>query len=413
MENLISIENEQQLLGALLANNNLYPKISGIIRPEMFAAPEHSDIFSAATSAILDRRSATAVTLKPAFANDERLNAVGGADYIASLEANAVGLASVRDYADVIHDLWKRRCLVNIADDLKLKAQSFDHNKTADKIGADVSAKINATIAGRSTRYSASELIDQYINQENKYVTSTGFYRLDAAMSGGLYSGKFYSFAARMKAGKTALMSSIAYNAAKSGAKILYLALEMGGSEIMQRILARHIGCNANHLMKKEIDSDRVVRGRNDFENISLVFDNCPMATIEDICAAIIAAEGKFDGIIIDYIQLISGANKGEGEAQFHARVAQTIAATVKNCPSLWVLTAAQLNREGEVRGSDGLRMAADMLIKLETDDSEYGDKLAWMEVEATRYTAAVSIGNEAQPSLVLDRSIGPYYREI
>lgn len=413
MENLISIENEQQLIGALLANNNLYHKIAQIIRPEMFASEEHSDIFAAITSALLEKRSATAITLKPIFAQDERLDSVGGSDYIASLEANAVCLSSIRDYAEVIIDLWKRRRLVNLAEELSKSAQALEYENSADKIGADVSSKINETIAGRSTRYTASDLINQYINQKNSAVTKTGLDRLDTAMAGGLYSGKFYSFAAYMKAGKTALMSSISYNAAKSGSKILYLCLEMGGAEIMQRIFARHIGCNANHLLKKEIHPDRIIRGHQDFENINLVFDNCPLATVEDICAIIIAAEGKFDGVVIDYMQLVGGAKKGEGEAQFQARCAQTIAATVKSCPGLWVLTAVQLNRDGLVRGSDGIRMAADMLIKLETDENDDGDKCAWLDVEATRYTAAVSIGSESSPSLVLDRHIGPYYREI
>lgn len=413
MENLTSIENEQALLGALMVNNNLYSRVAGVLRPEMFCSSSHGAIYGAITSFILAGKSATAVTLKPFFEDDDGLKDVGGAQYLVSLEVNVVALSAVRDYAECVVDLWKRRCLVLLADDLSAAAKSMDYEKTADKIGADISAKINSTIAGRSTRHSASSLINQYINQGNSSVTSTGFRRLDAAMAGGLYAGKFYAFAARMKAGKTSLMASIAYNAAKSGAKILYLALEMGGAEIMQRILARHIGCNANHLMRKEISPDRVVKAHSDFESIKLVFDNCPLSTVDDICAAIIAAEGKFDGIIIDYIQLIGGANKGEGDAQFQGRVAQTIAATVKNCPSIWVLTAAQLNREGEVRGSDGLRMACDMLIKLETDESDEGDKCAWLDVEATRYTAAVSIGCESSPSLVLDRHIGPYYREI
>lgn len=413
MENLNSIEAEQALLGAIMVSNELYHRVAGIVRPEMFSYSSHGEIYGAITSFILAGRSATAVTLKPFFHDNDGLKEVGGADYLASLEANVVAISGVRDYAECILDLWKRRCLVLLADDLATSVKSLDYEKTADKIGADISAKINSTIAGRSTRYSAATLIDQYINQGSSFVTSTGFNRIDAAMAGGLYSRKFYAFAAPMKAGKTAMLLSIAYNAARSGAKILYLALEMGGAEIMQRILARHIGCNANNLMKKEVGPDSIVKAHGDFSKIKLVFDDCPLATIDDICAAIIAADGKFDGVIIDYIQLIGGANKGEGEAQFQARVAQNIAATIKNCSSLWVLTAAQLNREGEVRGSDGLKMACDMLIKLETDDSEDGDKCAWLDIIATRYTASVRIGCADQPSLVLDRSVGPYYREI
>ena len=44
-EELFSVEAEQQLLGGILVNNDLYYKVSGFLKPEHFYDPVHADIY--------------------------------------------------------------------------------------------------------------------------------------------------------------------------------------------------------------------------------------------------------------------------------------------------------------------------------------------------------------------------------
>lgn len=412
MLTLSNNEAEQQLLGCLLANNNILKLVADLVKPDDFYDPVHGKIFAACKTIISEGSAANAVTLKNFFADSPELQSVGGAVYLAKLEGSVVSFSGAKDYAALISDLAKRRSLLDISQRMNADLLANDYENPATSIAATYASQMNAAVAGRSERSKASSIIADMIENDRPAVTPTGYTRLDKAFEGGLYAGKFYAIAARMKAGKTALLASIAYNTAKAGSRVLYIALEMGGREIMQRIVARHLGCNAIHIARSEIDTNRMNKAKQDFETIRIDFDDAPVCTVEDIIAKIMAASGKYDGVIIDYIQLIGGQSKGENEAAFHARIAQLIAATCKRCPSLWVLTAAQLNREGEVRGSDGLRMAADMLLKLETIETGSGVE-AWLEMEATRYTANVRIGSQDQPALSLNQRVGPYYQEI
>ena len=60
-----NIEAEQQLLGAILTNNEVYDRISSLVKPEHFHDPVHQRIFERAAARIQKNALATPVTLKP------------------------------------------------------------------------------------------------------------------------------------------------------------------------------------------------------------------------------------------------------------------------------------------------------------------------------------------------------------
>ena len=429
MENLFSIENEQQLLGALMVNNGLITRISGIIRKEDFSSAVHGKIFELICKKIDQGGEANAVTLTHFFESEPELDAVGGSQYIAELEAGAVCISGIADYAEAVRDLSLRRHLIAEADKLKAELAECDWDKSARALAAEYSGVISrASISSRATSNTALELIDRIAKDADKdsLVTPTGLSRIDSALVGGLHTGRLYAIAARMKAGKTTLMATISYNISINRGRVLYLCLEMTGQEIMQRILARHVGVNALDFLRADTRKTKRItslyqKAASDLgpDNFTLTFEDCPGISLEMLLARIAeaGASGKYDGIVIDYLQLVTGAQKSENEANFHARVAQRVAETTKKWPNIWILTAVQLNREGEVRGSDGIRMACDMLLRLETkiieDGSATGQVEAWLEMEASRYTPTTDIGREDRPALALDKNVGPYYREI
>jgi hypothetical protein len=77
----------------------------------------------------------------------------------------------------------------------------------------------------------------------------------------------------------------------------------------------------------------------------------------------------------------------------------------------LWCILLAQMNREGNLFGGNGLRKACDQLYMIETcgEYSEYG---RWLRMDASRYTFKGDIGSEQLPSLMLNTSEGPYFIE-
>lgn len=82
-----SIEAEQQLLGAILTNNDVYDRIAAIIKPQHFYDPVHARIFETAAARIARNNLASPVTLKAFLEEDEGLKELGGPAYLVQLAA--------------------------------------------------------------------------------------------------------------------------------------------------------------------------------------------------------------------------------------------------------------------------------------------------------------------------------------
>lgn len=416
----VNMEAEQALLGAILSYNEVYYRLGPNIKPSHFAHPAHAKIFEVSSRIIEGGGIANAVTLKPYFVFDESLKDVGGASYLAALEAGVVSYASGPDYADMIVDASARRMLLDVSDYLKeqiVTPEAQTPEGLALLCGETVS-RIQAAAADRLRIERGNEIITRIANQMKGggRHTRTGFPRLDKALAGGFFAGKLYGFEAGMKAGKTTLLSTIAYNMATNGYKILYLALEMGSDEIMQRMVARHVGCNALDLLGEKAKrnteiQEKIAKSAKDFE--TMTFQTRPRMKLDELKTVLAMAgrSGKYDGIIIDYYQLVTGANPKESSAAHLDNVAQVMAEAVKSWP-YWIATAAQINRDGDTRGGDGLKAACDVLFQIKSQEVNGGWNEMHLEMRASRYTPYRHIGTENQPAYQLRPDIGPYFEE-
>src|SRR5208282_812086 len=104
-----NLQAEQALLGALLANNKAYERVSEFLVPEHFADPIHGRIFQAIQRRVEAGQLADAVTLKAEFEHSGVLEEVGGTAYLAQLLTAMVGIINAGEYARAIHDAWLRR----------------------------------------------------------------------------------------------------------------------------------------------------------------------------------------------------------------------------------------------------------------------------------------------------------------
>ena len=121
-----SIEAEQQLLGAILTNNDVYDRVAAILGAQHFYDPVHARIFEIAAARISKNNLASPVTLKAFMEEDEGLKELGGPAYLARLAGAAVSSFAVRDYAQMIYDLAVRRDLIRLGRDISAKAARVD-----------------------------------------------------------------------------------------------------------------------------------------------------------------------------------------------------------------------------------------------------------------------------------------------
>ena len=140
----------------------------------------------------------------------------------------------------------------------------------------------------------------------------TGIENLDEKITG-LFQGRFYILAASPGAGKSTLARQISYKK-----RFLFFTLEMTKQEILANIIMQYSGIPSWRILTDRLsdtEKDIIVKIKKNLEStmhftiIDDVYDINHMITI----AKSKHKRGEIDGVIIDYIQLCSGA-KGENQ---------------------------------------------------------------------------------------------------
>lgn len=309
------------------------------------------------------------------------------------------------------------KTLINLSNARKLK-QLLEIKASEITMESD----INEILASIDSQFNACQDVFQVRTERNVYLDiakeleadlpchSTGYPKLDEAMAGGLYHKKSYCFAARMKTGKTATLASVSHNLSKQGIKHLYIAAEMTASEILKRNLAHELGRNPIAFYDKQSRENDTFRAKVNQQAFASegagIYCDAPSISFDKLKRFAVSAVKKYGikGLILDYLQIVTG-DQNNNEAQFQGQVAQWLAEFSKK-ENVFVLYAAQLNRDGLLRGSDGIKMAVDQLYTIHAKDKPIDKedaKLRWFTLEDSRYTLKGDIGTKDDPSFKLN----------
>lgn len=406
---------ETELLGAILINNSMLDNI-GYLQAEHFMELVHQRIFKAIRDEVISGNLASPVTLKERFAKDEALSDIGGAKYLVGLVANAPAYSHAPSLARAIYQTWQRRMMIEWMED------AIESSKSPECVPEEVSAKLTSLLSElgstdkRRRIVTETDIIEEIQEDLNNGIKpfSTGLEKLDICMGGGMFPAKMYGIGARQKVGKTVLAATISNNLSDSGVKHLFIAGEMGYKEIYQRVLARKMDVYASAFHSEYKDSDdfkrRMALAATSLKNNAL-YQNAPGLTFNDLKQYMSTAvqKHKVKGIILDYWQLVGGKNSKDSEAKHLDNVAQWIADFVKE-NQIFCLVFAQMNQEGNTRGSEGIRKSVDQFYEIHREDLTSGE--AWVEMKDTRYTGWNDIGSKDRAGWILEEK-GVYFREL
>ena len=105
-------------LDQFLVNNDIIDEIANMINPSTFYDPAHTKIYEVIE--ILNNKGMVAnpITLKNYFEKDNMLEEVGGTEYLVKLTRFSGSSKQAVDYAKVIHEMYLRRELIMISDNL-------------------------------------------------------------------------------------------------------------------------------------------------------------------------------------------------------------------------------------------------------------------------------------------------------
>src|SRR5687767_6845890 len=208
----VNYDAEKALLGAILANNLVYDRVNEFLRPEHFADALHGRIYEAIGKLVQRGQIANPVTLKNLFDQDGALTEIGGAQYLVELAQSVVTVINADDYGHVIHDLYLRRQLVDLGENVVNDAYVFGLEDTAvQQIEATELKLFNLAESGQTEKgpQSFTNVLASALNmaeaafKRDSHITgvTTGLRDLDR-MLGGLQKSDLIILAGRPSMGK-------------------------------------------------------------------------------------------------------------------------------------------------------------------------------------------------------------------
>ena len=366
-----NIEAEQALLGSILVNNDILDELSNIINSLKFFDPIHRKIYEVIESLNSKGMIANPITLKNYFENNNNLIEIGGIDYLVKLTRYSSSIKQAIDYAKVIHEMFLKRELITISEDISENSKNESIEKTGENIIEDAEQSL-FQLAERGN-FSQSYMkfnvaIDQTIEMATLAMKSdhglvgvpTGLVDLDEKL-GGLHKSDLVIIAGRPSMGKTALATNIAYYAAKHIAEkeekssVAFFSLEMSSEQLSTRILSEQARIPSNDIRRgkaTEEQLNRYIETSRSIYELPLYIDQTPAITISTMSNRARRMKRLFglSLIVVDYIQLMRTSSKRyDGRVQEISEITQGLKALAKEL-SVPVLALSQLSRAVEQR---------------------------------------------------------------
>lgn len=316
-----NFEVEMGLLAAILANNRVLERFMDVVQPHHFADSRHHRIYQEARKLVDAGKQANAFTLKNVFETTGELAEIGGTAYLAELQAAAVTIINARDYALLIVELWQRRRMIEIAQEMMERAHYVDHDTPAVAHVAEMEHALGelqdsahgGETSGSTLEQAGAQMLDAYAiaaASGGLIGIPTGLKAIDKAM-GGLEGSNLYVIGARPSMGKTALVTRIAENVAIDGEHVLFFQLEMSAMQIARRMAAARAGINIMEVKRARLDGEpwrRLVDAESEIRRLPItIVDKAGMGVAQIRARARRAKrQGRLGLIIVDHLTLMS-----------------------------------------------------------------------------------------------------------
>lgn len=355
-------ECERAVLGTVMLDNASLALIEDVVRPADFHNPVHGLLYETMLSLHARQRPIDVVTLAEDLRGRERLNTIGGAQYLGELTDAMATTAHVESHAQILADLAVRRRMVVAAQEMIARAMGGGSGGTAEFI-ADSMTKLETASRRsgggkmRTYREVVASTMERMAATGDKAPVrvKTGLTDVDMIL-GGLKGGWLYVVGARPAMGKSAWALLLAHKAAEDRrGVVMVFGLEMEPEENAARWAATVSNTDGNAVMEgRACDEDFEAFGNAlvDCEDLPVLWNATDDLSIDDIGA--ICVRQTFTTpvtmVVIDYLTLL----RMNPDAERHDLAVQDVSRKSKllakrlGCP---VVLLSQLNRKCEERG--------------------------------------------------------------
>ena len=355
---------EESVLGSLLLDRDAIIKVAPFLRPEDFYREAHGWVYAAVLELYSRREPPDPVTLASELERTGNLEKIGGYSSLIGLVNRTPTSVHIEYYAHIVERTSVLRRLISAGGEIAALGYS-EENEVAQVL--DRAESILFTVSQRtSTKDFASieQVLHEYYDRIEAIQSNpggvvgvpTGYHDLDEA-TGGFQRSDLLILAARPGVGKTSLALGIAHNAAHKGSRVGVFSLEMSREQLVQRLLAIETGVDSQQLRLGYLTDDQwqlVSDAIGRLAQLPIYIDDTAGLTIHEVRSKSrrLHAEVGVDMLIIDYLQLMQGTARRDGNrVQEVSEISRNLKMLARelNVP---VLACAQLSRAVESRTS-------------------------------------------------------------
>ena len=367
---------EEAVLGALMLDREALPVVMDILRPESFYHEAHQHVYRAVIRLFERSNPVDILTVTEELRKTGELEKVGGSYYLVELTNRVASAANIEYHARIIAQKHIQRELIRVAtntikDAYEDTTDVFTLLDEAEK-GLFGITQNNLSRTFESMGTLSSRVLKQVEELAGKTDgltgVPTGFTDLDRLTSGWQPSDLII-LAARPGMGKTSCVLAMALNAARDFNKgVAVFSLEMASAQLVQRLISMEAEIPGSKMRNGKLEDYEWQQLQTTVERLSTIpvfIDDTPGINIFELRAKCRRLKMQHDIqlVIIDYLQLMTGASENNRNANREQEIAG-ISRALKNMAkelSVPVIALSQLSRAVEVRGGSKRPQLSDL----------------------------------------------------
>ena len=357
-----AVDIEMAVLGAMILEKNAISRAIEILDKTAFYKPAHQKIFDAVIELSERNEAVDSITLVEELCRRNHLDEIGGPVYISDLTMRVTSAANVEYHAKIVLEKSLLRNLISESSDITSRA--FNEAEDALDLLDEAEQKIfrisekrmrKSFISMKDAVHTTFELL-QNIHGKHNGVTGvpSGFTALDN-LTGGFQNSDLIIVAARPSMGKTALVLSLARNAAiDHNVPIAFFSLEMSSQQLVMRLICAEARVNAHQVRTGRLPEDewrKLSTKIGKLHQAKIFIDDTPALGILELRAKArrLKVEHNIGMVIIDYLQLMQGPKNIQSREQEISVISRSLKALAKEL-NIPVMALSQLNRAVEAR---------------------------------------------------------------
>ena len=397
-----NLEAEEGLLAACLIDGGrdvITDCIEKKVTPDCFFKPSHQIIYEALLELYQIGNPIDEILLFEHLKKTGQDEEIGGISGIYAIQNRIQTAVHARYFAKIVHEKYLLRRMIRTSRETidACYEQQEDIETFVERIEQSVFeiSQDRVTEGAQSIRDTVDKAVGDIKDlRDNKLSQGvfSGFKDLDG-LTYGFHPGEMIVVAARPSVGKTSLAMNFAEhailpNGGRESAGVLVFSLEMTSAQLTTRLMCSRSRVDLRRIRDRVAstkDIGAIMQAGMELKETALWIDDDSNASILDIRAKArrIHTKNKLGLVIIDYLQLIRGADPRVVREQQIADISRGVKSMAKelNVP---VVVLSQLNRESErenrnprlsdLRESGSIEQDADVVLMLHRPKNKEDD---------------------------------------